>query len=356
MQTSTKNRCTKLPDVTQTYKKFAGGYGTASFSLKTLMDRANRGLCEFSQSTTDWTHMKWIKATAYLVPTKTISWLIHFENHFTNAEKDYKNKKKWMHPLHLLLMRRAKLVQALNRYPRGKWKKVVKRPSPELCYRWYDKETFYNFLLLSYTWSTIVLDNPFLAPGADIVTDYGDKMFWKNEWMKSKGLEFYDRNTWDKDFLNDNQEDWWKQWLTPFWPRQITKKGRGSPFCPTVINSDLEGFYFFYYFKFKLGGKPFDSAEPGDPAHEVKQLPGCFDPPDINGTCHTCLKPRDLDEWGFIKPRKFRAITSSDNEDGMGEPSAKKKKKQKKVHFKKKSKKRKHKHHGILSHGDFFFK
>lgn len=359
LQSDNKNRCATGTNTTETFKKFAGGYGTASFSLKTLYDRANKGLCEFSEDMTDYTHIKWVDFTAYLVPTKTISWLCYFETHFTNNQADYKNKMKWAHPFHLLMKRGAKLVQSLDRYNRGKWKKIKKKPSPELCYRWYDKETIYTFLLVSYVWSVIDLKNPFGPPGGDIITDLSAQMYWKNEWMSAKGPEYYDRKTYDKEFLDadTSSNDWWKKWLRETIPNVYkTKKGRYSPFCPPMIEGDLEGFYFLYYFKFKMGGKAFDSAIPGDPTHEVKQLPKCFGPPDQSGTCNACIRPGDLDSSGFIKSKKFRSLVGADYQKQLGIPPRKKKKKRKKVRFEGDSEEdTHHKQRKLISHGNFFF-
>lgn len=314
LKTGQTDQCTTKNEA---LSKFAGGWGTAQFSLTTLLDRARCGLCFFNENMNQFTHMKFTGATFYAVPAPNISWLLHFDNHFTNEEQDYKLIKTWCHPLHLLLKRKTIILQSLERYQRGKWKKYKLKPSPELCYRWYDKETFAKFLLASYRWTTVDFRNPFGPPGADLLDQQQQDIFWKNEWTKQTDPKWLNRLDWDKDFVGDNNAGGTNSWTDGLAKKFIywlagktwTKKGAYSPFCPPIIDGPLNAFYFFYYFHFKLAGRTFDNPLPGDPNHEVNPIPKCTDFNPRKSLCRYCISPKDLDKHGFIKRKRFKRLT-----------------------------------------------
>lgn len=315
-----------------TIQDWAGGFGMANFSVQSLLDRARRGLCEFSTSMTTYTHMKFIGAKWYLVPAPTIDWLLYADSHFSNNQEDYKNVTKWLHPLHLVLQKKTRIVQSLQRKPRLTWKKVRIRPSPELCYRWYDKETFAKFLLASYKWSLIDLKNPFGPPGADALKS-DSKLWYKNDWISQKDPQWLDRKNWDSKFLTYEENSWWTNWWVNVFGNGSSieaNRARWSPFCPPLYPGDPQAFYFFYYFHFQLAGKTFDNPLPGDPNHEVQQLPKCadFDPRKSScGTCSGCIREGDLDHCGMLTDRALKRITRAHHKNKMG----KKKEKTKKV-------------------------
>lgn len=306
--------------------KWCGGYGMASFSLNTLKLRAERGLATFSLDLSHYTHIMFLGVSYLAVPTPEVDYILHFDQHFSISPTDYTNLKKWTHPLHMLLKKGHVLVQSLQRYPRGKWRKVKRRPPPEVGKQWFEKEQFSKFLLTNYRWSTVQLRNPFGVPGSDLTGD--NKIPFENTWLSNKRPCWYDRESYDTGFLNWDKSSWFNKW----WTGNLTtsSKGKYSPFCPPMYDAkNLNCMYFFYKFHFKVAGSAYDSVQPGDLDNEVSRTPDC------GRQCRYCIRPDDLDKHGFIKSKRFRELVESNYPNRLGLlhafPNKRRKKKEKKV-------------------------
>lgn len=303
-------------------KKWAGGFGNAQISFSGLIDRAKKGACLFSADVTRFQFLKYAGVSCLFVPVQDVSWIFYADTVIGGNQDDYDKAKKWQHPAHMILKRGHVLVQCIKRCMKCKWKRRFFKPPLDLYHRWYDKEKFAKYALLSYRWSTIDLENLIGLPGNDVITD--TNIFWQNDWMSKKCPEWIDRKVWDSEFTNQDQskQGLWQDWLYHTLGVTDNKKGKWSPFCPPMYNSEnVVTLFFFYKFKFYAGGTSFDAGKPGDAENEVLEppKPGC-----PGQRCDTCLRHSDLDKWGFIRSRKFRKLVSPHYKDKLAKHSKRK--------------------------------
>lgn len=309
------------------WEDFAGGFGMATINLNSLIIRCNRGLAQSSHDISQFTNGRWVGATFYPIKLPSIDWVIYYDTHFSKEDKDYQTRKKWLNPLHLMLLPGKTFVPNWKKSPGKPWVRKKKLPSVNTESEFVDKTWLGNVALISYYFSIVDLTNPIGPPDKNSSATTGKD--FRNYWFKCKCFTWMNRPDWDKQFAQQKTSDW-AQWVQNFWKNHILGNGQSpngpkqAPFCPPFsISETLECMSFFYQFKFQFTGNSFAATNPGSAANEVREPEQC------NGGCPNCLTQKDLDRWGLIKKRKFRQLTRFDNKNNICNSRLTKKEKKK---------------------------
>lgn len=314
-QTTWFENYSKGQETQMKYSDFVGGWGMATFSLQDLNTRCKYGYAQSSHQFTDWDQVRWLKATFYPVKLQFLDWVIYFDTHFSAGQADYDNRKSWGNPLHLMLKPGKVLVETYIRKP-GVFKKKTVRPPATLENVWFNKAFFDKVKLVSYIFSSVMLNNPIGIPTE--AQSYNAN--FENKWFNEKCPKWYNRKEWDKDFTDqNNKQSTLSTWLSSWWSKTLSslinggKKGKQAPFCPPLYPSkELELMYFFYNFKFQVSGSTFQAKFPGTTDKEI-------DPPTTcdGRECRTCIRPDDLNSSGDISSEKFRELAESSDNNGL---------------------------------------
>lgn len=318
--TFTPGRCT--------FASFIGGYGQGTFTLGGLCLRASLGMARFSDSFEGYDWVKYLGGSYQLVPNAEVDWLFRWDNHKNvgydaSGRDESKDEGKWNHPANLLLYPFVSIVESIKRSKCCKWKHRRFRPNP-LWEGWWDKDRFATYVLGGYMWTTIDLDNPMgLAPYArDTGTESSAPL--RNDWWPSnypsqtqgKCPTWINRQEWDKGFLEDNQDNRFRN-IT--WPLSGDKRPRYGPFCPPVLQTDRpQTLWFRYKFVFQFGGTNIENYFPRYPVSEVR------DPPKTCPSgCQSCIGEGDLNSNGILTDDAYERITGADKHGRMERESAK---------------------------------
>lgn len=292
------------------FKDFCGGYGNASFSLLSLMQRAQLGMARFSEGLGGYTWIKFKGASFQLVPSAEVDYLFRLQNHAQGAEQERKDENKWIHPGTMLLLPGTKIVESIKRTKCCKWKHIRYRPPP-LFEGWYDIENFSKYILTSYEWTTVSLNNPMGIPPyklnnqntSDDQQGDVDNNWWKDG-TKCTTSGFHiptwlNREAYNSEF-NSQTGGWWDQ----VW----SKKPKCSPFCPPVFTTEHQNtLWVRYKFWFQVGGTTLENQIPQYPLREVNPPPG-----KCGYSCTTCINPEeDLDATGILTEKAFKRITGT---------------------------------------------
>lgn len=297
---------------------FCGGWGSASFTLASLVQRARAGMARFSEKIEGYPWIKWLGATVYLVPNNEVDYLFSWDSHRPPTQEEKAKEERWCHPGVLLNLPWTRTVESIRRTKCCKWKRIRIKPPP-LFEGWYDKEQFAKYILGSYLWTTIDMSNPMgLAPVANtgkIVTEGATGLLFENKWFTecAKNGQFatrptwIDRTTYDTQFLKSETDI--TEWLNWQLKGEVPNKPKFGPFCPPVLpTQDPQTLWIKYTFRFKVGGASFQNFFPNYPISEVEAPPG-----PCTGDCTACIRSEDLDSTGILKDGALRRITKPDH-------------------------------------------
>lgn len=310
--------CSKRSGVN--YVDFCGGWGSASFSLASLLVRASAGLCEFSDDFTQYDSVRFVSITLWGVPAPDLDWVLVGTTHFSVNTNELNNYKKYSNPIYLMLKPKRLFTPSLKRsrkrlfYPRKFY------AGSQFTNELYDKQFFVNKTFFTYNWSYIDLELPVGTPQNDAFYASLSGLNYKNEWYKDKKGSWLDREEYSNSRHVSPDSTLFSQWsafittvfnkVVDFFQGNEVKQAPGAP--PILKAPTLQEASFFYHVKFQAAGRTIPALRGGS----VAEIPRPSNPcpgQQSNFECSGCLGAGDISSGGTISSEAFRRITKSDH-------------------------------------------
>lgn len=302
---------------------FAGGWGTASFSLQGLLWRAGRGLCEFSEDVTKYTSIRFCKLVIWGIPEPDLDWVLVGTTHFTHNKAELANFKRYAQPLKMMLKPDRLFVPSLKRSTKKLFYKKKYVAGTQFTNELYDKHFFQDKPFWTYIWSNIDLTLPVGVPKNDnfYSTLLGPGIY-KNDWFKMKNENWLDRSEYDKPptVVDSTLPTTWSAFFD-FAVNSVkslfqTNAVKQAPMVPPVLFApNLQQAGFFYNVLFQAGGRSV-AAVTGGAASEIPR-PSCPCAPKSGTQCSACIRDGDLSPGGTISSKAFRRIAEPDHQDEL---------------------------------------
>lgn len=305
------------------YVDFCGGWGSASFSLETLMYRANRGLAKFSDNITQYTSIKFVSIVIWGVPEPDLDWVLTGTTHFSNAKVELGNYKRYAQPLTMMLEPNRLFVPSYKRSNKRLFYKKKFYAGTQFTNELYDKYFFYNKPFFTYNWSNIDLELPVGVPqNDDFYTRLLGNSVYKNTWFKKKSENWLDRQEYTKppQSLSDASVfSSWSAFFATVW--ESFKKNmfgtdvKQAPMQPPVLLAPkLQQASFFYNIKLQAAGRSIAGLHGGKASEIPKPECPCKS---TNTQCSAHLDPDEVGSTGTISSETFRRIVGTDNQDEL---------------------------------------